>query len=63
MRILYGMTTEEEPNWAMITDDELERTVREIRELIPNIGQAQARRKHQKIVGGGGAPVSRGTFG
>ena len=47
------MTTEEEPNWAMITDDELERTVREIRELIPNIGQAQARRKHQKIVGGG----------
>jgi hypothetical protein len=31
-RILYGMTTEEEPNWAMITDDELERTVREIQE-------------------------------
>ena len=55
------MTTEEELNWAMITD-ELERTVREIRELIPNIGQAQARRKHQKIVGGG-APVSRGTLG
>ena len=40
-RILYGMTTEEEPNWAMITDDELERTVREIQELTPNIGQAR----------------------
>ena len=35
------MTTEEEPNWAMITDDELERTVREIQELTPNIGQAR----------------------
>ena len=32
-RILYGMTAEEEPNWAMITDDELERTVREIQKL------------------------------
>ncbi len=39
--MLYGMTAEEEPNWAMITDDELERTVREIQELTPNIGQAR----------------------
>ena len=35
------MTAEEEPNWATITDDELERTVREIQQLTPNIGQAQ----------------------
>ena len=39
--MLYGMIAEEEPNWAMITDDELERTVREIQELTPNIGQAR----------------------
>lgn len=40
-RILYGMTADEEPNWTMITDDDLERTVREIQELTPNIGQAR----------------------
>ena len=40
-RILYGMTAEDEPSWAMITDDELERTVREIQELTPNIRQAR----------------------
>mgnify|MGYP002803594485 FL=1 len=40
-RILYGMTAEEEPNWATITDDELERTVRAIQQLTPNIGQAR----------------------
>ena len=40
-RILYGMTAEEEPKWETITDDELERTVRAIQQLTPNIGQAR----------------------
>ena len=39
--MMYGMTGDEDVSWTKISDTDLEKTVQEIQDLTPNIGQAR----------------------
>ena len=40
-RMICGMTGDEDLSWTKISDTDLEKTVQEIQDLTPNIGQAR----------------------